>query len=111
MIAVFGTSICSIMPFCHFASQITYKLKLNGYRAYQSFWYKLPLDHQQEIKFMIAYAQIIRKFSGWGMIDCSNEVFLKVSLNKTHNHTKWTNITDRFSPFIYRLYVQLFLTI
>lgn len=59
--------IIQIYPFCKYGDVV-----------YCSYWYKLPISQQKYFIMIIQFSQIERKFSGYGLIDCNFEMYMKV---------------------------------
>lgn len=78
-------SLFSILPYCYFATKISYRFQANGLRIYQCMWYKMKMSQQRNLQFMIAYAQTVRHFKGFGILDCTLEMFMKV-FSKCYNY-------------------------
>lgn len=78
MIAGMLLALSSILPYCYYASRISFAISLNAYHAYQSNWYLFTIEQQRSLQMILAYSQIKRNFTGYDIIDCSLEVFLMV---------------------------------
>lgn len=68
----------SILPYCYYASRISHTVGLNAAHAYSSNWYLFTIDQQRCLQMILTHAQVKRNFTGYGIIDCSMEVFLMV---------------------------------
>lgn len=71
-------SILTVLPYCYFASTLIDRLEKMPTQIFISNWHLLSLTQQKKISLMIGFAQRRRRFSGYGMITCSMETFLKV---------------------------------
>lgn len=71
-------AISSILPYCYYASRMSYTINMNADHAYQSNWYLFTIDQQRSLQMILAHSQIKRNFTGYDIIDCSLEVFLMV---------------------------------
>lgn len=71
--------IASTLPYCYFSTRLSTKLfQLSGV-AYQMLWYHCPITCQKDVLKLIIYAQRERTVSGFGVINCTQQVFAKVN--------------------------------
>lgn len=71
-------SIATVYPYCFWSSNICLRFQAIGNTAYESNWYKISPKMQKNVLFMMAYAQRPRYFTGYGMFNCSLEIFRRV---------------------------------
>ena len=65
--------------FCYYATFATDRLADLSQTAYNSNWLDWPPEHQNYLILIMARSQEPVRFTGFGLIDCSLEVFGKVS--------------------------------
>lgn len=82
MMTIFASllAIFSILSFFYYASRITSKIEQMSNNTFESRWYKLPIELQKRMKFMIAFAQIRFSVNGYG--------FFSKILNRFHESEK-----------------------
>lgn len=73
-----GTTLFSIVPYCFFGSEVTYRLKSIGQSIYNSVWYEFPLQQQQLCRMMIQISQTNHNINGFGIVSCDLSTFLNV---------------------------------
>lgn len=74
--------LCTITPtfvFCNLSESITSELLAIGDTFYECGWYRLPVDQQKRILLPLRRSQKELRMTGLGMMDCSLQVFIKVS--------------------------------
>lgn len=70
--------ISSVLPYCYGATHILCILANNSARVYNSAWYKLSVQEQRSVSFLIQYSQQERQIKGFGFVPCSMNAFLRV---------------------------------
>lgn len=78
-VLVCTVTIPTVLPYCYFATQITFELRINSEQIYHSLWYKLPVKQQYDMQFLLQYSQFERKIMGFNFVECSMPSFLKVN--------------------------------
>lgn len=78
--AIFASlvAIFSLLPYCYFASRITFKIQNMSYVVFHCQWYELPVELQKNVQPIIACAQMKRTVHGYGLFNCDLEGFMKV---------------------------------
>lgn len=76
ILAVYSSTVT--LPTCLHATTTIDNLSELSQIAYNSIWYKLPVEQQRMIILMICYAHRHRVISGFGIVNCSREGFMKV---------------------------------
>lgn len=80
-LSALGIHMCMLVILCHFSEKFTDRSNEVGEMVYSEvFWYKLPIAQQKTLIFVIRRAQQHFRLRGYGIFDCSLEMFLKVSL-------------------------------
>lgn len=77
--SVFILSILSVLPYCWFATNLSFRLQNIGDDAYNALWYKHSNQMQIYTRQIITYAQIRRSYEGYHFFHCSLDIFVKVS--------------------------------
>lgn len=75
-----STSMFFVMSyvFCYLSENITAKSLANANIAYEATWYKMSNSSQKAIGMIIMRSQREYRIVGFGMVECSLEVFLTV---------------------------------
>lgn len=74
--------LCALNPtffYCYFADGLTADLLEVGDIFFESMWYELPKQEQKLLISPIQCAQRIFRMKGYGIVDCSLEMFTKVN--------------------------------
>lgn len=71
-------AVLAILPYCYYASIIVWNIEHTANAAFESCWYELPVKLQKNLCNIIAFAQIPREVSGYGLFKCDLEGFMKV---------------------------------
>lgn len=71
--------IMQMYPFCKHGSEIPYMFASVGDLVYDSDWYKRPAYQQRYFQMVIAISHVPRKVSGYGIVDCNYETYMKVT--------------------------------
>lgn len=72
-------SMATVLPYCFVATKTIESMKINSQRVYNCIWYKLLIEEQSEIRFLIQYTQRDREVRGFGLIPLSQHILLSVS--------------------------------
>lgn len=75
-----AAALSSTFIYCYYADKITRNLIEIGDIFYHTNWYGLPLKAQKLLVFSIQIAQKPFLFSGYGIFDCSLEIFVSVRI-------------------------------
>lgn len=76
-------AVVSILPYCYYSSRIVLKMEHAAYAAFETNWYELPVNLQKDMKHIIAFAQLKRSVTGFGLFNSDLGGFMKVrKLNK-----------------------------
>lgn len=65
--------------FCYYATYITNRISFIGFAAYDTNWFDYPLDLQKHMILILARSQENVHFHGFNLIECTLEVFGKVT--------------------------------
>lgn len=80
MVVASVTSIITVLPYCYYSTYVSLILQRISKSAYNSLWYETNIELAKYNWFIITSSQKPKYFSGFGMFNCSLEMFLKVSL-------------------------------
>lgn len=72
------TSAGNIFLYCYVGTFTTVKFLRFSDAAYESLWYKFPVELQKYLRLIIADAQRSRAFDGYGVMDLNLVTFAKV---------------------------------
>lgn len=75
---IFALNVIMCYVYCYFSEQVTGIAVDIGDVVYKSLWYKMPVKDQILIGLVIVRAQKEFRMSGFGIIECSLELFLTV---------------------------------
>lgn len=110
MAGVFCVSLalCSVFIYCHFATQISERLNAFGLIAFQSYWFKYPIELRKYLTLTIARSQMRFNFTGLNIFYCNTATFATVRTTKIT-----TCCLDSEAEFFvcFRLYVSFALII
>lgn len=76
-------TLCTTFVYCYFSESLSSHLFNIGETFYDSIWYRLPPKQQILIIFAIQHSQREFRLTGFGIIDCSLEVFSMVFFSTT----------------------------
>lgn len=71
-------SLLVTFPYCYTASIAFERIQSLNASVFNTIWYKLPVKYQHYIKMILMPSQNARELSGYNLINCSLEFFLKV---------------------------------
>lgn len=74
------TSIVWPYSFCSFAASATKRISNVSYTAYDRKCFDLPVKLQKYVILIIGRSKEAVQFTGFGLLDCTLEIFLKVSI-------------------------------
>lgn len=80
MITGISNTTASTYIYCLFAENVTRKLSATGDIFYEYLWYQLPVGRQQPFTMAIQRAHMKFHFTGFGLVNCSLEVFATVMI-------------------------------
>lgn len=79
-------AVLEILPYCYYASRIVLKIQRTADAVFETCWYELPVELQRNMKHVIAFAQLKRTVTGYGLLNCDLGGFLQVCKPKYHGH-------------------------
>lgn len=81
-ISALGVHMSMLLVLCHYSEKLTNLSYAVGDMVFcEIAWYKMSIEHQKILIFLIRRAQKSFRLRGYGLFDCSLEVFQKVSLD------------------------------